>query len=754
MKSRIICAFRIPSLLLAASLQVLPIVRAALPATETAANVLAIVFRWVAGAAAALGGVQAVSGASTVITNPLTAAATQGQSFTLRLTTAPNQAQYWTATGLPAGISLSGQNGSSFWQLLGTPTGTGTFSVGLTAYEQQGSSHSTSSTLVLTISAAVSTPPGITTQPASQTVAQGQNATFSVVATGTAPLSYQWRFNSANLSGQTSSTLTLNSVTTADTGNYDVIVSNSNGSVTSVAATLTVSTSGNVPPAITTPPANLTVAQGQNATFSVAATGTAPLTYYWSKGTTLVAGPAGSSFTLTSAQPADAGSYSVTVSNSVGTATSSPATLTVTAASQAPYIITPPVNQSVLSGGTAAFVVLAGGSTPLRYHWYLNGESIDGATAASLTIPNVQSANAGTYYVVISNSHGSVTSPSAQLALISIQGTYTGLYYESGGVSQLSSGFITIACTGGNKYSGSLMLLGKRYSLSGQFNFAGFATNTVQRGSLNALSVELQVDLTGADLIRGRVTDGFWSAPLLANRAVFNKNTNPAPQAGTYTLMLPGNSGSTSIPAGDSFGTVTVDAGGGLRFAGTLADGTKVAQSTTISKSGDWPLYVSLYSGMGSGLGWQTFANRPGDDINGPWNWLKLQQPSALYYPGGFAFQTQSVGSKFVPPAGNTVLNFSSGQLWLTGGNLAQNITNPIVLGANNKVANVGGTKIALAIAPSSGLFSGSVIDPATGKSISVSGVVLQKPNIGCGFFLGRGAGWGVSQSGWLYLGP
>jgi hypothetical protein len=83
-------------------------------------------------------------------------------------------------------------------------------------------------------------PPGITTRPQSLTVTQGQSASFSVVASGTAPLSYQWSFNSTALSGATSTTLTLTNAQATDTGNYTVVVTNVAGSVTSAVATLTV----------------------------------------------------------------------------------------------------------------------------------------------------------------------------------------------------------------------------------------------------------------------------------------------------------------------------------------------------------------------------------------------------------------------------------------------------------------------------------------------------------------------------------
>jgi hypothetical protein len=80
----------------------------------------------------------------------------------------------------------------------------------------------------------------ISLQPSSSTVTAGQTATFSVTATGTAPLSYQWRKDGAAISGATSSTLTLASVSAANAGTYTVVVTNSAGSVTSTGAVLVV----------------------------------------------------------------------------------------------------------------------------------------------------------------------------------------------------------------------------------------------------------------------------------------------------------------------------------------------------------------------------------------------------------------------------------------------------------------------------------------------------------------------------------
>jgi hypothetical protein len=91
-------------------------------------------------------------------------------------------------------------------------------------------------------SSSTTSAPSITTQPASETVAVGSAATFSVTASGSGTLSYQWYMGSTEISGATSSTYTISSVASSDAGSYYVTVSNSAGTTTSSTATLTVGT--------------------------------------------------------------------------------------------------------------------------------------------------------------------------------------------------------------------------------------------------------------------------------------------------------------------------------------------------------------------------------------------------------------------------------------------------------------------------------------------------------------------------------
>jgi hypothetical protein len=261
--------------------------------------------------------------------------------------------------------------------------------------------------------------PSIMAQPANQAVIAGQPATFSVTASGTAPLSYQWSKNTSNISGATSASYTTPATTTADNASkFDVVVSNSVSSVTSAQATLTVSAAP-VAPSITTQPANQTVTSGQTATFSVVATGTAPLSYQWRKNTANIGGATSANYTTPATTSADNNAkFDVVVTNSVSSVTSAQATLIVNSTPVASTITTQPANQTVTAGQTATFSVVAAGTPPLSYQWQKNGSDITNATAASYTTPVTTTVDSGTMFrVVVSNTAGSMTSNSATLTV-------------------------------------------------------------------------------------------------------------------------------------------------------------------------------------------------------------------------------------------------------------------------------------------------------------------------------------------------
>ena len=177
----------------------------------------------------------------------------------------------------------------------------------------------------------VNFPPGITNQPTPVSVVVSNSATFTVGVSGTAPLAYQWRLNTTtNLLGATNFSLTITNAQATNAGNYTVVITNSFGSITSSPAALTV----NFPPFITNQPASQSVLVGSNAAFAVGAGGTSPRAQQWKFNATTLAGATNSSLSVNNAQPTNAGNYTVVITNSFGSITSSAASLTVVTAPQ------------------------------------------------------------------------------------------------------------------------------------------------------------------------------------------------------------------------------------------------------------------------------------------------------------------------------------------------------------------------------------------------------------------------------------
>ncbi|MBI5424829.1 MAG: immunoglobulin domain-containing protein [Opitutae bacterium] len=421
---------QLPALALIALLQRTPIVRLLLCAESVVVRgSLGQVLRSTALVATAVGAVDTLAGATTFSATPASpASATTGAAFqaAFAVTGAPSTVKSYTISNLPPGLSVTGATASGADLLLnasngtisGTPTTAGNYAVSIKAWEKvsaTGKSVSYSYTINVT-GGVVVTAPSITTQPSSQTVTAGGGANFAVTASGTDPLAYQWRKDGAAISGAASATYSIASTTTADAGTYTVVVSNSAGSVTSNGATLTVNAAASAP-SITTQPSNQSATTGGSVSFSVTASGTAPLSYQWRKDGANLPGATSSTYSIASVTSGDAGTYSVVVSNSVGNATSNGATLTVTASAVAPTIATQPASQTVNTGASVTFSVTASGTAPLSYQWRKDGAAIAGAVSASFTIASAATSDAGAYTVVATNSAGSATSNSATLTV-------------------------------------------------------------------------------------------------------------------------------------------------------------------------------------------------------------------------------------------------------------------------------------------------------------------------------------------------
>ncbi|MBA4148074.1 MAG: immunoglobulin domain-containing protein [Verrucomicrobia bacterium] len=258
--------------------------------------------------------------------------------------------------------------------------------------------------------------PVILQDPASRTNLAGTDATFSILAAGASPMSFQWRFNGVNISGATTTSYTRVNVQSADAGNYTVAVTNDSGSVTSIIAKLTVQ----APPQIITEPQSQTVSAGADVSFNVVTSGSPTPAYQWRYNGANIPGATGSSYTLLNVQSSDTGDYSVFLSNVVGSVPSADATLTVNGP---PSITSQPKEGGVLLGQDTSFSVTAVGTGSLTYQWRKDNfdlsddSTFSGTTSSVLTIANVQNSELGTYTVQVGNTFGNVISAPAALVI-------------------------------------------------------------------------------------------------------------------------------------------------------------------------------------------------------------------------------------------------------------------------------------------------------------------------------------------------
>jgi hypothetical protein len=210
------------------------------------------------------------------------------------------------------------------------------------------------------------------------------------------------------LLGQTNSTLIVSNASQSSLGSYYVVVSNANGYVISSVVNLTLL----YPPSITVEPSGFAAEELSSNSLSVAAEGTAPLSYQWFLNGTNLVGATNSDYAIFSLVLTNAGAYTVEVSNPYGVADSSAANVYV-----APTLATPFAGAIGVWGQNTVLNVGAVGSGLLDYQWYFNGAAIPGATGSSYTLGDIQFTNAGLYSVVVSSAYGSVTNTAYQVVV-------------------------------------------------------------------------------------------------------------------------------------------------------------------------------------------------------------------------------------------------------------------------------------------------------------------------------------------------
>lgn len=275
----------------------------------------------------------------------------------------------------------------------------------------------TSLPITLAVTAATA-PSSVYVSGGSSTIYVGQTLSLSCYASGTSPMTYQWKKNDVNIPGATSSYYTKANVTMADIGRYSVTVTNIAGTATSTGVNIAVY-------AVSAPTISglydVSVAAGDYFSFSpsVSSNGATP-TYQWKKDGVDIPNATSSYYSRSSATTADAGVYTLTATNSAGSTTSTGARLTIRAAT-APTIssISSPV--SVTVGGSFSLYVYVNGTEPYTYQWRKDGVNIPSATSYSFSKSSATIADAGTYSVTVTNSVGSVTSTGVSVSVSGAQ---------------------------------------------------------------------------------------------------------------------------------------------------------------------------------------------------------------------------------------------------------------------------------------------------------------------------------------------
>ena len=326
-----------------------------------------------------------------------------------------------------------------------------------------------------------------------------------------------------------------------------------------------------------------------------------------------------------------------------------------------------------------------------------------------------------------------------------LPGTYDGLVMLTNAPVQESSGLITLVLGDKGSFTASLTASGVKSTFKGAFDPSGNATNVVAHKNLSPLTVILQAAAVSnaTDQIVGTVSNGTFTAELVANLAVFS-SANPSPWTNAFTFVLaPANTNDTTAPQGYGYGTLTVTRLGEGSLKGVLGDGTAISGRFPVSGFGTWPLYESLYKNKGACIGWVTFSDT--NTLSGTVHWFK-EPSSSQFYPNGFTNTLSLTGALYTPPAKGGPSVAATGQLTLGGGNLTSNIVIAVTIAADGTGTASGGLK--LKVAPETGQMSGSFFNPTVGKAVKFNGLLLQSSGTASGYFLG------TSESGFVTFTP
>ena len=188
-------------------------------------------------------------------------------------------------------------------------------------------------------------------------------------------------------------------------------------------------------------------------------------------------------------------------------------------------------------------------------------------------------------------------------------------------------------------------------------------TNSTVKGG-RPLTTILQLDVAN-QAVSGTVSDGSFVAQLDGDQNVFGSSHPATDYAGQYTWTIPGTNNALVGPYGTSYGTVTVNTNSDITFAGSLADGTTVSQSSAVSKDGRWPMYLPSSNPNESVFGWNYFTNQTLTEL-AFMSWINVtNKAKSALYPSGFTNQETAILASYYNPAAKPLLSLTEAQVTL-----------------------------------------------------------------------------------------
>lgn len=588
----------------------------------------------------------------------------------------------------------------------------------------------------------------VVTQPISQDVPAGATVIFAVVAASPGTITYQWVHAGTIIPNATSATLVLTNVQFADAGDYLVQVHASGKKVDSASANLTVdgvSLFDVVGPKLkVTDPSGVTSRSlVEQITFSGTAsddTGVAGVCYKHGANPWVDLGT-GTNWSFDVTLQPGTNVFQIKAADIVGNYSATQRVVVF-------YSVPLPLNLNVVGAGTVAGAT-NGQLLELGKNYTLQATPAAGVYFDHWDVDGEVSTNLALTFFMWSNR--TVTATFVGNPFVALKGTYTALFYDQVVPVHESSGIMNFKVTDQGLFTGRLIIAGETVPFLGRFDMGLNARVVANRDLPNGpVTVELQL-ARSSDEVTGSVSGEGFTSSLVGYRSTFHATTNPATEfTGKFTLAFSGGTNGMEAPEGLGYALVSVTSAGVVQLKGVLADGVAATQKRALASNGQWPVYLALYRGGGSVVGWLTIADDGVNDLSGRVLWTRPAGFSTIFYPLGFASEVEVKGSRYTAPeTGVPAVALSTPVVYLAGGNLDGPITADVTLDAFNKLTFAAGetNKLALKVTASSGLLSGSFYNSRTLRKSTLRGVLLQRHNLGSGFFLG------TNQSGVFFLG-